>query len=126
MALASEALQAMSARERQDVTVVFITTDPRRDSPPVIRAWLDHFGDSFVGLTGTQSQIYEAERDVGMPLSYAVTVTSSTGDYEVIHAGYTLVYSQDGIAHLSMDDTETPAEYATTLERLVAHGYQGT
>jgi protein SCO1/2 len=125
MALTALALQRMPAKDRQAVTVVFISTDPSRDTPPVIRAWLDHFDDDFVGLTGTPAQIHDAERAVGMPLSYAVTVASSGSDYQVVHAGYTLVYSQDGIAHLTVDDSETPAQYATTLEHLLSHGYQG-
>ena len=125
MALTAEALQDMPAKDRSAVRVVFITTDPTRDTPPVIRAWLDHFGTSFVGLTGTPDQVHQAERDVGMPLSYAVTVAGSTGNYQVIHAGYTLVYTRDGNAHLTVDDTEKPTEYATTLEHLVADGYQG-
>jgi len=125
MALTAEALLRMPPQDRQAVTVVFISTDPARDTPAVIRAWLDHFDPSFVGLTGTQAEIREAERAVGMPLSYAETVATSTSGYEVVHAGYTLVYSQDGLAHLTVDGTESPAQYAATLEHLVAQDYQG-
>lgn len=126
IALAAEALQRMPAAERAQVTVVFITTDPSRDTPQVMRAWLDHFDASFVGLTGTPAQISQAERTVGMPLSYAEEAPAGTpgGGYEIVHAGYTLIYSQDNVAHLQVDDTESPAAYATTLEHVVTHGFQ--
>ncbi|MGH7505931.1 MAG: SCO family protein, partial [Longimicrobiales bacterium] len=42
---------------RSRVRVVFVTTDPARDSPEKLRAWLDNFDPSFVGLTGTQAEV---------------------------------------------------------------------
>jgi len=125
MALTARAVQDMPASMRSKVTVVFITTDPRRDSPTVIRAWLNKFDPAFVGLTGTVAQIHAAETTVGMPLSFATEAsTPSAGAYEVVHAGYLLGYSQDNVAHLQIDDSETASNYATTLEHLVAHGFQ--
>src|SRR5450631_4240953 len=41
--------------------VVFVTTDPARDTPQVLRAWLDHFDKRFIGLTGSQSAIDAAQ-----------------------------------------------------------------
>ena len=125
MALTAAALRDMPADLRAKVTVVFVTTDPARDTPSVIRAWLDHFDTGFVGLTGSMTQIHQAEQQVGMPLSFAVDVNvAGDGGYEISHAGYTLVYSQDGQAQLSVDDTETAAHYATTLDHLIETGYQ--
>jgi SCO1/SenC len=49
--LASAMLQ-LDDSDRQDVQVVFVTTDPARDTGPVIRRWLDHFSSSFVGVAG--------------------------------------------------------------------------
>lgn len=121
MELTAAALRRLPAADRSKIAVVFITTDPDRDTPPVIRRWLDNFSSSFVGLAGTEDQIHQAERNVNMPLSYA---QSAGGNYQVVHAGYTLVYTPDGIAHLQIDDTEQAGGFATTLERLVAHGFQ--
>jgi protein SCO1/2 len=115
MALAAAAVRELPAAVAAKVTVVFITTDPARDTPEVIRAWLDNFNPGFVGLTGSVGAIHAAEEEVDMPLSYAVTA-----------AGYTLVYSQDGRAHLQVDDTDHPAELAATIVRLVDHGFQET
>jgi len=125
MALIAAALRLMPIEQRREVTVVFVTTDPARDTPSVMRAWLGHFDSSFVGLTGAVAQVHTAEQQVGMPLSFAVAVNvPGDGGYEISHAGYTLLYSQDDVAHLSVDDTETAANFAVTLERLVEHGFQ--
>ena len=127
MALTAEAIRGLPPKERQEVTVVFITTDPSRDTGPVIQRWLDQFDTSlpaFVGLRGTPTEIHQAEQQVDMPLSYAETVDAAAKSYQVVHAAYVLVYSQDGIAHMQVDNTETPTDYTLTLEHLITHGYQ--
>ncbi|MGH9078327.1 MAG: SCO family protein [Acidimicrobiales bacterium] len=124
MALAAAALGRMPAADRQKVTVAFVTTDPARDTPAVIRAWLDKFDPSFVGLTGSLAQIHQAEQEVGMPPSSSEVAEGPGGGYVVDHAGYTMAYSLDGLAHLQVDVTETPAGYATTIEHLVSGPYR--
>jgi protein SCO1/2 len=129
VALAAEAIHGLEPAQRRDVTMVFVTTDPTRDTPPVIKAWLNQFtsafpGDPpFVGLTAPQTTIHTAERQVHMILSYAAQIDSAAGRYNVVHAGYTLLYSPDGRAHLQVTDQETPAEYTTTLRHLIEEGF---
>ena len=36
--------------QRSRVKVVFVTTDPERDTPAVVREWLDRFDRSFIGI----------------------------------------------------------------------------
>jgi protein SCO1/2 len=103
--------------------VVFVTTDPSRDSPPVIKHWLGEFTNAFsdpafIGLTGSVALIHDAERQIDMPLSRATT----NGD--VVHAGYVLAYADDGIAHLLIDDTESPTDYTATLHSLITKGFR--
>jgi protein SCO1/2 len=131
MALTAAAVRELPASVARQVTVAFITTDPGRDSPRVIRAWLDNFDPRFVGLTGSPGAIHAAEEEVAMPLSYALPASTGArspdpGDYRMVHAGYTLVYSQDGRAHLQVGDSDRAAELAATIERLVIHGFQET
>ena len=123
MQLAASALAGMPASQRQKLTVIFVTTDPARDTPGVIRSWLNNFSTSFVGLTGTEAQIQQAEKQIGMPLSTEGAAVGGDG-YSITHAGYTLVYSQDNMAHLQLDTTEAVKPYTTTVEHLIAHGFQ--
>lgn len=124
MFTAANAIGLLPAKDRQRVHVVFVTTDPDRDTPAVIRTWLDHFDDSFIGLTGTISQIRQAEELTGLPLSFAEHVSGPGGSYAVVHAGYVLVYTKDNRAHL-----EFPAEISVTqesrdLESLLNRGFR--
>ncbi len=125
MALTARAIQDIPASMRSKVTVVFVTTDPGRDTGAVIRAWLDKFDPAFIGLRTNPDGLHQAEQQVGMPLSYAETAADpSGGSYTVVHAGYLLVYSQDGLAHLQVDVSEPATQLATVLEHLVSRGYR--
>jgi protein SCO1/2 len=66
MADIAAALRRSEPDLREEVEVVFVTTDPERDSPEVLRQWLDKFGDGFVGLVGTQEEVDTAQRAVGI------------------------------------------------------------
>lgn len=62
------AMNRLSDDQRDRVQVVFVTTDPARDTGPALRAWLDRFDPAFVGLTGELGTI----ADVGEPLAVYV------------------------------------------------------
>lgn len=59
------ALRKLPAAVQRKVTVVFVSTDVKRDTGPVITRWLANFTPhthaTFVGLRGTQAQIDAAQ-----------------------------------------------------------------
>jgi len=120
---AATAIRAMPADDRRQVQMVFVTTDPARDTPSVIQTWLSHFSTAFTGLTGTIPQIRSAEQAIGMPLSFAEKVTSPGSSYEIVHAGYVLVYTQK-TAHLEFPAEITVSEETHDLVSLVRDGWQ--
>src|SRR3954447_19681597 len=67
MADVAAALRRSTPELRKKARVVFVTTDAKRDSGPVLRQWLDQFSPSFVGLTGTQAELDAAARASGVP-----------------------------------------------------------
>lgn len=69
MADIATALRQSTQQIRRDVTVVFVTVDPHRDSLPVLRHWLDGFSNRFVGLRGSLNQVIAAQRAYGLPVS---------------------------------------------------------
>ena len=46
--------------------VLFVTMDPRRDTPPVLRTYLRQFDSSFLGLTGTSAQLHRLAASLGI------------------------------------------------------------
>src|SRR5450631_1358067 len=54
MANLSVALKRLPAGTADQIKLVFVTTDPARDSPAVLRRWLELFDRHFIGLTGSE------------------------------------------------------------------------
>ena len=123
MATIATALKQMPASAASQVKVVFVTTDPRRDTPEVLRQWLDHFDQRFIGLTGSQATIELAERTTGVPA--AKQEPTSGGDYGVDHAGFVIVYTPDNLAHLIYPEGVTPDGWAQDLTKLAKTGWSG-
>jgi protein SCO1/2 len=69
MADIAAALRKATPEVRRQVRVVFITTDPKRDTAPVLRRWLDQFGTGFTGLLGTQAELDAAQTATGIPVA---------------------------------------------------------
>ena len=75
--------------------VVFVTTDLKNDTGPVIKTWLHNFtfgaGVTVVGLRGTQAQIDAAQAASHIPLAEDGGETHSTSS---------LLYGRDDYAHV--------------------------
>ena len=55
----ASAMTRLDDADREQVDVVFVTTDPARDDETVLRDYLDHFDPGFVGLTGPLATIVD-------------------------------------------------------------------
>lgn len=64
----ASAMTRLDTSDREQVDVVFVTTDPARDSEQVLRDYLDHLDPTFIGLTGDLDTIVE----VGAALAVGV------------------------------------------------------
>jgi protein SCO1/2 len=95
----AQVLKRVPADVQDQVKVVFVTTDPERDSPAVLRAWLDHYDKRFIGLTGSQAAIDAAQVAANLPPAKKSPVRAN-GDYEVGHAAFVLAYTKDNLAHV--------------------------
>jgi protein SCO1 len=98
MANIGMALKRLPPGIADHVKLVFVTTDPARDTPVVLRKWLDHFDKRFVGLMGTEEAIQAAQRAAGVPT--AQKTTSRDGNYGVAHANFVLAYTKDNLSHV--------------------------
>lgn len=71
MAYIHAALRQSPQKIREETVVVFITTDPARDSAQRLRSWLAKYsyGKQIIGLRGTPAEIERAQRLVGAPVA---------------------------------------------------------
>jgi protein SCO1/2 len=99
MALIARALKKVPAGTADQFKVVFVTTDPARDTPAALRSWLDHFDKRFIGLTGTEAAITSAQVAANLPPAQKSKVRAD-GSYDVGHAAFVLAYTKDNLAHV--------------------------
>ena len=98
MADVASALTKLDKSVRDQVQMLFITTDPARDTGPVIRKYLDRFDPSFVGLTGSLAQIKQIAQAVGVPVEGMKKLPS--GGYEVGHGAQVLGFGKTDKANV--------------------------
>jgi protein SCO1 len=109
MAHIKQALDALGSQS-QDVQVVFISTDPVRDSPQLIKEYLNKFNPSFIGIAGT----YDTLKTVWD--AYDVTVLEG-GE---THSSFTYVVDKSGALRETFDPDTAPDDIAHDLETLLA------
>ena len=98
MANIGAALKKMPPGMAGQVKLVFVTTDPARDTPVELRRWLDNFDRRFVGLTGTPAALDAAQKAAGVPL--AQKTDPGNGNYSVTHANFIVAYTRDNLGHV--------------------------
>ena len=99
MYMVAQALKKIPPASTGQFKVIFVTTDPERDSPQVLRTWLNHFDKSFIGLTGSGAAIEAAQVAANIPPAKKSAVRPG-GAYEVGHAAFVLAYTKDNLAHV--------------------------
>jgi protein SCO1/2 len=82
---------------RNRIAVVFVSTDPDRDSSERIREWLDGFGPSFVGLRGDIDEVNRIQAKYGLAPA-GRGADDGNGGYVVGHAAQILAFEPDGVA----------------------------
>ncbi|MEU3773505.1 SCO family protein [Streptomyces sp. NPDC032472] len=65
------AKKALPTADQDNLRVVFVTTDPERDTPESLGAWLKAQDPSFIGLTGDFPTIQAAARKLGIGIDPA-------------------------------------------------------
>ena len=101
MHMIADALRKLPSATASQFKVVFVTTDPGRDTPQVLRAYLDHFDRHIIGLTGTEDAIAAAQEAANLPVAKKGAVRpDGNHNYEVGHSAFVLAYTKDNLAHV--------------------------
>jgi len=99
------------------IKVVFVTTDPERDTPERLREWLDQFDRSFVGLTGSPRQLVDVQR--AYRVAPAIREELDDERYLVSHAAHVMAFTRDDSAHVVFPFGTRQADWLRELPKLV-------
>ena len=120
MAALATAIRELPAQEQTHIQVVFVTSDPARDTAPIMKAWLANFDESlplpFIGLTARPAQIYTVAKTIGIPVS--APKKEPNGTVVVQHGAQTLAFV-NGMAHVLWTAGTSPGQYAHDLRKII-------
>ena len=106
--------------ERDHVQIDFITVDPERDTPGVLREYLRGFGPNFVGLTGTADSIRRAAKTFKV---FFQKKPMPGEDYTMDHSALIYILDPQGRVRLMSLYNRSPADIAhDILQLLNDHG----
>ena len=121
MAAIAIAMKTLPAAVRSQIDVVFVSTDPARDTPSVLGAWLANFDPAFIGLTGTKAEVDLAQAHSRVSLASPAPTSPGASGYLVDHAAQVIAFSQDGLAHVLFFQGMPSSGIARDLDRLVTY-----
>jgi protein SCO1 len=120
MATLTGALRQLPADLRAQVAVVFVTTDPARDTGPELRKWLDNFDKTYIGLTGTVAEVTAAQHATPGIILAAPETPDASGRYTVDHSAFVIAFTPDNKMRLIYPDGVTANGEAQDLRRLAS------
>ncbi len=99
------------------VQVLFVTVDPKRDKPELLRQYVPAFNPAFLGLYGDDAATKKAESDFKV---YSEQVPGKTADtYSVNHSAQIYVFDPQGRMRLVFGPDFKPDAMASDLRLLL-------
>ncbi len=112
----TQALRRVPPEVRQQVSFVFITTDPARDTSARLSEWLGRFDDSYTGLTGSLATIKKVASQLGVGMTGKKRLPS--GGYEVGHGSQVIAFGTNNKARLVWTGGTAVAAYEQDITKL--------
>jgi protein SCO1/2 len=111
------ALNRVDPAVRAKVQVVLITVDPERDTPDVLRAYLDRIDPGFIGLTADLDVVKQVAGYVGVAIEGTVDVPG--GGYEVTHSTQVIGFDSERLGRVVWTQGTSVGTFRADLTELV-------
>jgi protein SCO1 len=112
----AEALDGLGD-SRARVQPLFITVDPQRDTPAVLKGYTAAFQADIVGLTGSSDQIAQAAKNFRI---HYEREAAASGDYAMAHSSVIYLMDPTGRLVTRFSDTAAPDAIRTALRRALS------
>jgi protein SCO1/2 len=104
--------------DQDKLRVVFISSDPARDTPARLNEWLGAMDKSFIGLTGAFPAIQAAARSVGVGID--PPVKEKDGSVTVTHGAEVLAFwPKDDKGHVLYMSGTTTGQFEQDLPKII-------
>ncbi|PRO75207.1 SCO family protein [Alteromonas alba] len=94
------------------IQVVFVSVDPKRDTPERLASYVEYFNPEFVAVTGEHKMLFPFARSLG--LMYAIAESTDNPNYLVDHSASVVVVDPNGLAIGRFKPEYNPGELAVS------------
>jgi protein SCO1/2 len=101
-------------KDADRTAALFITVDPQRDTPTVLKDYLSNFDPHLHGATGSADSIAAVEKTYRV---YAKKVPTGEGEYSMDHSAVVYLMDKQGRFVAPFSLKRSPAEAAADLRR---------
>jgi protein SCO1/2 len=119
LARLAQALKIMGDQAAR-VRILFVSVDPARDSPALLREYTRAFSPQATGLVGSDAQLDALAKRYRV--AYSRDAPDAHGDYNVSHSSAVFVFDGEGRARLVIAPELGADEIAADLSRLAGGG----
>lgn len=109
--------EAADPERAAKVVPIFISVDPARDTPAVLRQFVAAFHPRMIGVTGSETEIAQVAREYRA--YYTRGTPDAHGNYAVNHSRAAILYGPDGLPIAVVPQDQGPAQVAAELARWV-------
>lgn len=120
MARLQSAVKQMPEDMRDEVSLLFVSVDPERDTPERIGDYVKFFGDNVVGLTSDEKTLRDLAKRYRTTFGYGKP--DEDGNYDVSHSSAVYAFDGEGRARLLIRSDQSVGEISEDLETLVRQG----
>lgn len=103
---------------RDDITTLFVSVDPQRDTPERLGSYAGFFGDHVVGLTAAEPELRELTKRYRTTFGY--DEPDADGNYNVSHSSAVYVFDRSGKARLLLRPGLTTQQVSEDLAHLAS------
>ncbi|GAA3000458.1 MULTISPECIES: SCO family protein [Streptomyces] len=112
------AKKSLPKADQDKLRVVFVTTDPERDTPASLGSWLKAQDPSFIGLTGDFPAIQAGARQIGIGID--APKKEKDGTVVSMHGSQVIAFSpKTDKGYVLYSEDTTPDDYTKDLPKIV-------
>lgn len=115
LAKIQRAFNKLTAEQIEQVRTVFVSVDPQRDTPRILKDYVDYFGVNAIGVTGTKAEIDKVVQ--AYDAHYLIIPGETENWYTINHTTTVYLHDKEGkVRYLFLYD-EAPEQLAEAIRK---------
>jgi protein SCO1/2 len=114
------ALKKLGAKQADKVRVIFVSVDPKRDTPQLLEQYVHAFNPAFIALRPDPPALKQMTKRYH--ISYSYGKPDAAGNYTVGHSSEFMIFGPQGHMRLMGDYTDSAKAIAGDLRYVIGQG----